>query len=125
MIRRVRRHWPRATIAWAIGVIFLANVPLHATGESDVAFFETRIRPVFAEHCYKCHSAESEKIKGGLRVDSRDALLKGGDTGGAIVPGAPEKSLLIKAIRYLDPDLNMPPKDRKLTPAPLADIIPL
>jgi hypothetical protein len=113
-------------MAWAIGGIFLTNaLLLFATEESEMAFFETKIRPVLIEHCYKCHSAESEKFKGGLRVDSRDAFLKGGDSGPAIIPGEPEKSLLIKAIRHLDPNLKMPPRkggDRKLADAQIADI---
>jgi hypothetical protein len=67
---------------------------------------------VLVEHCYKCHSAESEKLKGGLHVDSREALLKGGDTGPAILPGDPEKSLLIRALQYKDETLQMPPKKR-------------
>ncbi|MCI0540501.1 MAG: PSD1 and planctomycete cytochrome C domain-containing protein [Verrucomicrobiales bacterium] len=78
-------------------------------------FFENKIRPVFVENCYKCHSADSEKIKGGFRLDTRDFLLKGGDTGPAIVPGDPEKSLLIKAVRYTDENLQMPPKNKKLS----------
>ncbi|MEO5804278.1 MAG: PSD1 and planctomycete cytochrome C domain-containing protein [Verrucomicrobiota bacterium] len=76
----------------------------------ETEFFEKNIRPVLVERCYKCHSAESEKLKGGLRLDFRDGVLKGGETGPAIVPGRPEKSLLIKAVRYVDPDLQMPPK---------------
>ncbi|HZV34240.1 MAG TPA: PSD1 and planctomycete cytochrome C domain-containing protein [Verrucomicrobiae bacterium] len=67
------------------------------------------------ENCYKCHSHEAPKLKGGLSVEFRDTLLKGGDTGPAVVPGDPEKSLLIKAIRYGDPDLQMPPKNKKLS----------
>ncbi len=73
-------------------------------------FFEKNIRPIFVERCYKCHSAESEKLKGGLRLDSKEGVLNGGETGSAIIPGNPEKSLLMKAIRYVDPDLQMPPK---------------
>jgi hypothetical protein len=73
-------------------------------------FFEKKIRPVLAERCYQCHSAQSEKLKGGLLLDSRAGLLKGGDDGPIIVPREPEKSLLIKAIRYADKDLQMPPK---------------
>ncbi len=73
-------------------------------------FFEKKIRPLFAEHCYKCHSKDAEKIKGGLLLDTREGLLKGGDTGPAIIAGDPEKSLLIKAVRYTDDDLQMPPR---------------
>jgi hypothetical protein len=90
---------------------------------AQLQFFENRIRPVLADNCYKCHSQRSEKLKGGLLVDSREGLLKGGDTGPAIVPGDPEKSLLIKAVRYTDPDLQMPPKGNKLSDTAVADLV--
>ena len=76
----------------------------------DTAFFESKIRPVLVENCYKCHSQGAEKVKGGLLLDTRDEMLKGGDTGPAIIRGDPEKSLLIKAVRYIDEDLQMPPR---------------
>jgi hypothetical protein len=72
--------------------------------------FEARVRPVLVEHCHKCHAGD--KAKGGLRLDSRAALLAGGDTGPAVVPGDPDKSLLVKAVRGHDPDLVMPPAGR-------------
>ncbi|MCM8530366.1 MAG: DUF1549 domain-containing protein, partial [Lentisphaeraceae bacterium] len=75
-----------------------------------VAFFESKIRPVLIKHCYKCHSIDSGKHKGGLLVDSREALLSGGDSGPSIVPGKPEESLFIKAISYKDLELQMPEK---------------
>ena len=78
--------------------------------QAGVDFFETKIRPVLVDHCYKCHSADSKIIKGGLRVDSRQALIKGGDSGSSIVLGDPTKSLLIKALKY--DGLEMPPKGR-------------
>ncbi len=77
----------------------------------QVEFFEKRIRPVLAERCYECHSATT-KTKGGLALDSREATLKGGDTGPALVAGNPDKSLLIEAVRYTNHDLQMPPKKR-------------
>jgi len=89
---------------------------------SALEFFERRIRPVLIDNCYKCHSKDSEKVKGGLLLDTRDALLKGGDSGPAIVPGDPEKSLLIKAVRYTDEELKMPPKSRKLPAGQIADL---
>src|ERR1017187_5798868 len=85
-------------------------------------FFESKIRPILADNCYKCHSTFAEKVKGGLLVDSREALLKGGDSGKIIVPGDPESSLLIKAVRYTDPDLQMP-KDKKLGDDKIADLV--
>ncbi len=75
-----------------------------------------------SENCYKCHSHESEKVKGGLLLDTRDGVLKGGDTGPAIVPGNPEKSLLIKAVRYTDKDLQMPPNDSQLAANQISDL---
>ena len=77
--------------------------------------FKSTIQPVFAEHCHKCHSHNADKIKGGLVLDSLLGALTGGDTGPAIVPGEPEKSLLIKAVRYTDEELQMPPKGKKLS----------
>lgn len=90
---------------------------------AQLQFFENRIRPVLAENCYKCHSDQAEKVKGGLLLDSRDGLLKGGDTGPAIVPGDPDHSLLIKAVRYTDPDLQMPPKGPQLPASTIADLV--
>jgi Protein of unknown function (DUF1553)/Protein of unknown function (DUF1549)/Planctomycete cytochrome C len=84
-------------------------------------FFEKRVRPVLAEHCFKCHGADPAKIKGGLRVDSRAALVRGGDSGAVLVPGDPAKSRLIEAISYKNVDLQMPPKGR-LPEAVLADV---
>jgi len=78
-------------------------------------FFEARVRPILAEHCYECHTDDE---KGGLRLDSRAALIKGGDEGPAIVPGDPDSSLLIQAVRHL-PDKPKMPKGsgrRKLMP---------
>lgn len=79
--------------------------------ESDgIAFFEKKIRPVLVAHCYECHSEESGKSKGGLRVDTLQAMLRGGDSGESVVPAHPERSLLLTAIRYEDEDYEMPPK---------------
>ena len=88
-----------------------------------VAFFETHIRPVLVDKCLSCHSAEAEsrgKLKAGLYLDSRQGLLAGGDSGPAIVPGDPEKSLLIEAIRHKDEDFAMPPREDKLPAAVIA-----
>ena len=87
----------------------------------QVEFFETKIRPLFAEECYRCHSDEAKKLKGDLRLDTRSGMLKGGETGAAIVPGNPDASLLIKAVRYKDQDTAMPPK-RRLSDAQIADL---
>jgi hypothetical protein len=83
-----------------------------ALDPAAVEFFEKQVRPLLVERCFKCHSAQAEKLKGGLRLDSREAALKGGDTGPALVPGKPGKSLLVEAISYKNVDLQMPPKGR-------------
>ena len=84
-------------------------------------FFEKRIRPVLVEECYECHAGE--KHKGGLALDSRDGLLSGGDTGPAVIPGEPEKSLLIRSITHVDADLMMPKKAPKLDDRVITDMI--
>ncbi len=83
-----------------------------AAADDGEHFFERRVRPLLAEHCYGCHSQESGKSKGSLLLDSRQGWEAGGDSGPAIVPGDPDGSLLIRAVRYDDPDLEMPPKGR-------------
>ncbi len=85
-----------------------------ATEENGFEFFENKIRPILVDNCYKCHSLQSEKVKGGLLLDSKEGVLKGGDNGPVITPGDPEKSPLITAVRYKDENLQMPPKNKKL-----------
>src|SRR4051794_10955693 len=84
-------------------------------------FFEKRVRPVLVAHCYECHGPAGKKARGGLRLDTRDGLMKGGDSGPALVPGDPDKSLLVRAVRHADPELRMPPK-QKLADAEIADL---
>ncbi len=87
---------------------------------ADIRFFETRIRPLLANRCYRCHG--EKKQRGDLRVDSPASLKKGGASGSAVViPGQPEKSLLIQAVRHLNDDLRMPP-GKKLTKQEIADL---
>jgi cytochrome c553 len=87
---------------------------------AQIAFFEKKIRPVLVGKCVECHSAEKNKLKGGLALDTVAGLFKGGDSGPAVVPGKPAESLLVKAIRHADPDLKMPPKE-KLSDGVIAD----
>jgi mono/diheme cytochrome c family protein len=93
-----------------------------ARGDDGVEFFEKRVRPILLEHCYECHGAPGKKLKGDLRLDSRAGALKGGKTGPAVVAGDLEKSLLVQAVRYGKPDLQMPP-DEKLSDAQIADLV--
>jgi len=84
-----------------------------------IKFFETKIRPVLAENCYKCHG--EKKKKGMLRLDNLGYMLEGGESGPALVPGDAAKSHLFKAISYSDPDNEMPP-DGKLPDYQIADL---
>jgi hypothetical protein len=106
----------RGHAAWFFPAVVLAmnNVAL-AVDPTD--FFEAKIRPLLVERCEECHGAK--KQKGGLRLDSKAGWQTGGDTGAALKPGDPEASLLIKAVRYGDKDLQMPPK-RQLAPEEVA-----
>ncbi len=79
--------------------------------QHDLDFFESEIRPLLARECFECHGPAASKARGGLRMAGRQALIDGGDSGPAIVPGAPDASLLIAAVRYVDPDLEMPPRN--------------
>jgi hypothetical protein len=113
--------FPRTPAAAALLLVVCAAPAADPTPE-QAEFFERKVRPVLVEHCYKCHSAQSAKgPKGGLRLDGRTLLLKGGDSGPTIVPGDPGKSKLIEAVRYANPDLQMPPKG-KLPAAAIADL---
>jgi len=88
----------------------LSQNQLHA--QEDVRFFESKIRPVLVKHCYECHSSESGKARGGLKVDSRDALQRGGDSGPAVVAKSLNKSELYQALLYHDDGWQMPPKGK-------------
>ncbi len=77
---------------------------------TDLEFFERKVRPLLVQHCYKCHSADAEKLQAGLQLDSRAAMLRGGDSGAAIVPGDITESLLIESVRY--ESYEMPPKGK-------------
>src|SRR5262249_49068874 len=92
-----------------------------ARADSSVEFFEKRVRPVLVEHCYGCHSERAKKKRGGLLLDTRQGLRKGGDSGRALVRGNPAKSLLLQAIRYTHETLKMPPKG-KLPETVIADL---
>ena len=98
-------------------MLLVAATPLPAA-EVPAAF--TKAHAVLEERCFKCHSHAANKSKGGLLLDSVAAMLKGGDTGPAIVVGKPDESLLIKAVRYGDENLQMPPKNEKLSATEIA-----
>ncbi|MEW4569091.1 PSD1 and planctomycete cytochrome C domain-containing protein [Tautonia sp. JC769] len=86
--------------------------PMSRPTAAQLEFFEKEVRPILANRCYSCHSAGAERIRGDLVLDSRAGLLKGGGFGPAVVPGRPDESPLIEAVRYDDPLFRMPPDER-------------
>lgn len=86
-----------------------AQTPGAQLRPEEIEFFEQKIRPVLEASCYTCHSTQTKSSLGGLLLDSREGLLKGGLSGPIITPGEPDKSLLLKAIRFEDPKMQMPP----------------
>ena len=107
------------SLVLATGALLATLSARAADAPEGIEFFEKKIRPLLAEHCYECH-AVGKKLKGGLALDSRDGWMKGGDSGMALVPGDLDASLLIKAVRYKDKEFRMPPK-RKLSDSQIAD----
>src|SRR3954467_3737927 len=97
-------------MAWTLSIA-AAETPA-TLSKDDTEFFEKSIRPVLAEKCYSCHSTTAKKLKAKLLLDSRQGVAKGGESG-PIIPGRdPDQSRLIQAIRWTDPDLQMPPKEK-------------
>ncbi len=92
-----------------VAVVAVAGASAQAPSPATLEFFEKEVRPLLAAHCLKCHG--DDKPKAMLRLTARDAVLTGGDSGPAAVPGKPDDSLLVKAVRYRD-DLKMPPKEK-------------
>ncbi|MFM7052937.1 MAG: PSD1 and planctomycete cytochrome C domain-containing protein [Planctomycetota bacterium] len=97
-----------------------AEPPAPLTAE-ETKFFESKVRPLLIANCYGCHSASAGKSKGGLRLDTRESTLAGGESGPAVVPGDIDSSLLVRAVRYHDEDYAMPPAGR-LSDADIATI---
>lgn len=107
-----------------IGIGFANHSRLLAGDGADakaIAYFETHIRPLLASRCYSCHSARLGNDEGSLVLDTRDGWMRGGDQGPTIVPGDADASLLIRAVRYSDPDMQMPP-DNALPAASIAHL---
>lgn len=98
-------------LAYAGVFVAVAGGIAAAPAEDGVAFFESKVRPLLIDKCYNCHSPE-HKVKGGLRLDTKEGTLAGGDSGPSVVPKDPDKSLLLRAVTYEDRDLKMPPKQK-------------
>ncbi len=102
---------------WIPALLLLpaAGAPAQDASPADAEFYAAKIRPLLEARCYKCHGPEA-KAKGGFRLDTRELLLKGGDSGAAVLPGDPAKSALVAAVRRSNPDTAMPPKDKDALP---------
>lgn len=90
--------------------LLASGIVLADDGPAAMEFFEKDVRPLLVKHCYECHAADD--VDGGLNLDSKAGVAKGGDSGAVVVAGAPDQSLLIEAVRYQNQDLQMPPKGR-------------
>ncbi len=109
----------RLVVIFAFLCLGVAALPA-APRDEDAVFFQEKIRPVLIKQCYECHSDQTDEPEAGLRLDTREELLKGGDSGPAIVPGKPDASLLIRVIEHASEIAMMPPKG-KLPDAVIAD----
>lgn len=110
-------------VRFVAGILIL-NLSVALCGENAIdpaalQFFENKIRPLLAENCYSCHSVNAKKLKGKLYLDSREGVARGGENGAVIVPGEPDKSRLILAVKYKLKDTEMPP-DGPLKPEEIA-----
>ena len=116
--------YPHSSRVSLVGVAISALAsasPAESLSPEDLSFFESRIRPLLSENCYKCHAQDSKKIKGGLLLDRKAGWVRGGDSGEVIVPGKPDESLLIMMVER-DPELEAMPPKRALKPEQVADL---
>lgn len=108
---RVRKLSACGLAAALLLLVFVAEIKAKTKfSPKQIEFFETKVRPLLAKHCYTCHSGKAKSLKGGLRLDGRKLLLKGGDSGPAVVPGKPQESLLVESVQW--ESLEMPPKEK-------------
>ncbi len=120
--------WPEDLVAsvtpgGAVDAVAVAvDSPPPPLDHDTLLFFENEVRPLLAQNCYECHGPDLDKVKSGLRMSGRTALLRGGEHGPAIVPGLPDDSRLIEAVRWVNADLSMPPK-RKLDGAQIETLV--
>lgn len=119
---RILKFLPSAGLAILVLPTLVAAENLNP---DQLKFFETKIRPILSKSCYRCHSIAEGKSKGFLTLDTKSGWQEGGESGPAIMPGDPLKSLIIKAVCYEDPDMQMPPdsKGGKLPADQIADLV--
>ena len=111
-VERIIKSW---LVGVGVGVSVVGSLAADELDPASIEFFEAKVRPVLVNHCYQCHSDEAAmagKLKGGLLLDTRAGVEKGGDQGPVIAPGKPNESSLVTSVRYTDENLQMPPKER-------------
>src|SRR5689334_3874973 len=109
------RHFSGMIVAVVVGGLLWGQAargeePSAAVSAERVKFFETQVRPLLVAHCYECHG--EKKQKGGLRLDSAEAVAKGGKNGAILMAGKPGESKIITAVSYKDEDFQMPPEEQ-------------
>ena len=92
--------------------LVLLAVASAAQGADAAALFDEKVKPLLAHHCYDCHSQKAKDLKGNLKLDSLEGIMKGGSNGPAVIAGDVENSFLLRAIRYQEADYQMPPRGR-------------
>ena len=116
------RGW--LVLPWVVALLAAWRGAAGDEAAPGIEFFESRVRPVLVAHCYRCHSAEAEDLKGGLRLDIRAGWQQGGESGEpAIVPGKPDESLLIRAVRHEQGVSAMPPDEGRLPGPAVRDLV--
>lgn len=119
----IRRHQGCSFSLLAVALASCQTATVRAD-DAGVDFFEKKVRPILVEHCYKCHSAQSKEIKGGLQLDVRAGWQRGGDSGEpSIIAGNPDDSPLVRAIKHADDVSAMPPDQPPLPDAVIADLV--
>ena len=107
------RPLPALAALLAATTVLLVPARAQESAPADgLEHFERRVRPVLVERCYECHSSRARRLKGGLSLESREGWVRGGLSGAAVVPGDPDASLVVQAVRYTDEELQMPPAGR-------------
>ncbi len=117
----MRTNTALTTMSVTLVLVVLLSRTTVAADDTGLEFFEKRVRPLLITHCYECHSADAKKLGGELRLDDADSIRRGGETGAVIDVTTPDASLLLKAIKYDNDELKMPPKGR-LPEAAIADL---
>ena len=97
------------TLFLPLGLLIAAST---GRGADTTALFEAKVKPLLAHHCYDCHSEKSTELKGNLKLDSMEGIMKGGANGPGVIAGDVEGSFLLRAIRYQEADYQMPPSGR-------------